>query len=196
MERHQGLPTVKARSTAEWRRWLHRHHDRSGSVWLILYKKGSATPSVRVGEAIDEALCFGWVDSLPNKRDAESYYLRFSPRDPKSRWSRVNKEKVERLLTEGRMAPAGLAVVELAKANGTWDALNAVDDLREPDDLAHALDAIPAARMHWDGFPRSVKRGILEWIATAKRETTRTRRIHETVHQAAEGRRANQFPRA
>jgi len=119
--------------------------------------------------------------------------LWFSPRKPRSGWSRPNKERVERLLAAGLVTPAGLAVIEAAKADGSWTKLDEVEELVEPDDLAAALDAAPAARASWDAFPRSAKRGILEWIAQAKRAETRAARVEQTVSEAREGRRANQW---
>jgi len=146
-------------------------------------------------EAVDEALCFGWIDSKINKRDDESFYQFFARRNPKSKWSRVNKNKVERLQAEGRMAPEGLAMVELARQNGTWNALDEVENLTIPPDLQQALDALPNAAAHFDAFPRSVKRGILEWILNAKKDETRQKRILETATLAAQNIRANQFRR-
>ncbi|MEM7550990.1 MAG: YdeI/OmpD-associated family protein [Bacteroidota bacterium] len=144
-------------------------------------------------EAVDEALCFGWVDSKPNKRDYESYYQFFSPRNPKSNWSRVNKEKVERLLSENRMAPSGLKMVEKAKENGSWDALNDVENLIPPKEMEKLLKQNPKAENHWNAFPKSVKRGILEWIFNAKRQETKMKRIEETVRLAKDNKRANRY---
>lgn len=146
-------------------------------------------------EAVDEALCFGWVDSKPNKRDHQSYYQYFAKRNPKSNWSRVNKQKVERLLQEGRMAPPGIAMIERAKENGTWTALDDVENLLIPVDLQAEFDLNAVALKNWKEFPRSVKRGILEWIFNAKRSNTRQKRIKETVTLAARNERANQYRR-
>jgi uncharacterized protein YdeI (YjbR/CyaY-like superfamily) len=140
---------------------------------------------------VDEALCFGWIDSLPRRLDADRSMLLLSPRKPGSGWSKVNKDKVARLTADGRMAPAGLAKVEAAKADGSWARLDAVDALAEPDDLVAALDADPAARANFDAFPRSSRRGILEWIVNAKRPETRAARIATTVALASENRKAN-----
>ncbi|MHC1558111.1 YdeI/OmpD-associated family protein [Actinomycetospora sp. C-140] len=119
--------------------------------------------------------------------------LLLAPRKATSAWSRVNKQRVERLTAAGLMTPAGQAAIEAARATGRWAALDAVEDLTEPDDLRSALDAVPRARAAWDAFPRSVKRAILEWIAAAKKPPTRAARIAETVGEAAEGRRAHQW---
>lgn len=164
-------------------------------VWLELFKKGSGIPTLSVDEAIDEALCFGWVDSKPRKKDDRSYFLYFSPRSSKSNWSQVNKDRVARLQADGKMAPRGLELVRIAQSTGTWDALHDVDHLVIHADLAAALDAFAPARAHWEAFPRSVKRGILEWIYGAKRPATRAKRIDETARLAQVNKRANQFPR-
>lgn len=150
-------------------------------------------PSIYYPEAVDEALCFGWIDSVPKKRDEQSYYVLFSKRNPKSNWSAVNKARVKKLMAEGKMAPAGLAMVELAKRTGTWDALNEVDQLKVPEDFAQALSANPAALAYWEAFPASAKRGILEWLFSAKRPETRSKRLAEAIRLAEQNKRANQY---
>ncbi len=193
---YKQFPVFYAATPASWREWLHAHHASEPRVWLVIFKKDSGIPSPTYEEARDEALCFGWIDSLPNKRDADSYYLLFSVRNPKSNWSRVNKDLINELSAAGRLAPAGKRMVTLARETGTWDALNDVDNLVVPDDLAVALSAAgPDARTYWDAFPRSVRRGILEWIFNAKRAATRERRIRETAEMARRNERANQFSR-
>ena len=192
-ELKDGQPTFYAKDAAAWRRWLKENTYSAKSIWLIIYRKESDTPSVYYNEAVDQALCFGWIDSKPNKRDEESFYQFFSKRNPKSNWSRVNKEKVERLMADGQMAAAGLDMVALAKETGTWDALNDVEDGVIPEDLLNAFAKYPNSQAHFENFPRSVKRGILEWIFNAKRTDTRAKRIEETARLAAENIRANQF---
>lgn len=178
---------------AEWRAWLEENHTRGEGVWLITYKKAAGRPRIEYDEAVEEALCFGWVDSKPNKLDDERSLLWFAPRKPGTGWSKPNKERVARLIAAGLMAPSGLAKVKAAQADGSWNALDAVEALELPADLDQALAADPAAQRYWDAFPRSVKRGILEWIASAKTSSTRARRVDETVRLAAENRRANQW---
>ena len=146
-------------------------------------------------EIVDELIAFGWVDSVQKRLDEDRSKIQITPRKPKSKWSRVNKERVERLIAEGRMAPPGIAMVELAKETGTWTALDAVERLEEPDDLRAALDAVPDARRHYDAFPPSSRRAILEWVTSAKRPATREARIAETVALAAEDLRASDWPR-
>ncbi|MBC8034108.1 MAG: YdeI/OmpD-associated family protein [Chitinophagaceae bacterium] len=191
MELRNGVKTFYAKSAKHWRAWLAKNHQVEASVWLIIYKKESGVATVYYPEAVDEALCFGWIDSKPNKRDDTSYFQFFSKRKPKSNWSKVNKQKVERLLAEGRMAPAGLEMVELAKRTGTWNALNEVEDTVMPPDLKAAFAKDKVASANWNKFPRSSRRGILEWILNAKRPETRNKRIEETVRLAAENIRAN-----
>jgi len=188
-----GVNSFYAESIKDWRNWLSENHDKETSVWLIIYKKHSSKPSITYSEAVDKALCFGWIDSKPNKRDDESYYQFFAKRNPKSNWSRVNKEKVARLIEENRMAKAGLQMIELAKESGTWTALDAVENLEIPEDMQALFDQKPEAFKNWENFPRSVKRGILEWIFTAKRPATREKRVRETVELAEKNIRANQF---
>jgi uncharacterized protein YdeI (YjbR/CyaY-like superfamily) len=189
----EGKNTFYADSQATWREWLMENHQTTQAVWLIIYKKESGVPSVYYSEAVDEALCFGWIDSKPNKRDENSFYQFFSQRNPKSNWSKVNKLKVEALVAANKMMPAGFKMIELAKQIGTWDALNDVDALIIPEDLAALLAANPPAQENFDKFPPSTKRGILEWILNAKQAATRLKRIEETVALAAENKRANQY---
>lgn len=188
-----GVKTFHAHDRSAWRQWLAENHASEKSVWLIIYKKSSSTPSVYYDEAVDEALCFGWIDSKPNKRDEESFFQFFAKRNPKSKWSGVNKKKVEKLIAQGLMTEAGLKMIELAKASGTWDALNDVENVVIPNDLQQAFDKNATAKVHWEAFPRSTKRGILEWISNAKRPETRQKRIEETVTLAAQNIRANQY---
>lgn len=191
MEFKEGIGTFYASSRQAWRAWLAANHQSAKSVWLIIYKKDSKVPSVYYPEAVDEALCFGWIDSKPNKRDDESYYQFFSQRNPKSNWSKVNKAKVAQLIAQNLMTAAGLAMVEIAQQTGTWTALDAVENIEIPDDLQAAFDQNKTAREYWDNFSRSTKRGILEWILNAKKPETRQRRIDETVRLASENIKAN-----
>ncbi len=193
LEEYKGVPSCYAPSQEAWRSWLEENHKGQKGVWLIIFRKEGDTPSVQYPEAVEEALCFAWIDSKPNKRDEKSYYQYFSPRKPKSNWSRVNKEKVARLIQEGRMQAAGMAMVDLAQKTGTWDALEDVENLVIPEDLGETLDRYPQARANFEAFPRSVKRSILEWILLAKRAETRKKRIEETAEKAQKNERANQY---
>jgi uncharacterized protein YdeI (YjbR/CyaY-like superfamily) len=186
-----GIKTFYAKSEQAWRKWLDKNHNTEKSVWLIIYKKESKTPSVYYPEAVDQALCYGWIDSKPNKRDEESYYQFFSKRNPKSKWSKVNKEKIARLLKTKQVMPAGFEMIKIAKQTGTWDALNNVDALQVPEDLQTLFNKNKTALAHWNKFPPSSKRGILEWVLNAKQAETRQKRISETVRLAALNIKAN-----
>ncbi len=185
--------SVHPLTPAEWRAWLAAHHTRQQGVWLISFKKSTGNPRVEYDEAVEEALCFGWIDSKPNKLDSERTMLWFAPRKAGTGWSRPNKERVERMVALGLMEAAGLAKIEAAKADGSWTALDAVEALEVPPDLAAALAAEPPAATYWEAFPRSVRRGILEWIANARTPETRARRVEETARLAAQDLRANQW---
>lgn len=183
---------VEIRSRPEWRDWLRTHHDRSSGVWLVTFHKSVPRWHVPYSEVVDEAIAFGWVDSQPRTLDDQRSQLLVTPRRPTSSWSRANKQRVERLERAGLMTEAGRRAVALAQANGAWTALDQVEQLVEPDDLQVALLRHAGARENWDGFPRSAKRAILEWIASAKKPETRGRRITETARLAADDIRANQ----
>ncbi|MBI1276602.1 MAG: hypothetical protein GC179_00600 [Anaerolineaceae bacterium] len=182
-----------AKDRAEWRAWLAEHHATSSGVWLIYYKKESGKPRVAYEEAVEEALCFGWVDSRPNSIDNERYMQLFSPRKPKSPWSKINKERVDRLIANGLMTSAGLKKIEAAMADGSWTRYDEVDDLAMPDDLKAALAADETAKKYFEAFSPSSQKVILWWIASAKRPETRSKRIEETVRLAAQNIKANHY---
>ncbi len=161
-------------------------------MWLVSYKKHTGRATVGYEAAVCEALAYGWVDSLGRRLDEDRTMLWFSPRKPTSGWSRPNKERVQRLLAEGRMAEPGLRSIEIAKSNGAWTLLDDVENLVLPADLEAAFDQHPGAAEHWARFPRSARRVILEWIVQAKRPETRARRMAEAATEAARGVRANQ----
>ena len=180
---------LRAADRAAWRAWLEAHAGDADEVWLVIGHARSATPSVTHREAVEEALCFGWIDSLTRRHDAESRRQRFSPRNPRSAWSKVNRELVARLTAEGRMAPAGLAAVELAERTGTWSLLAEAQDGIVPEDLRAALDADPAAARGFATLPPSARRAALETVARARRPDTRRRRIAHTVAAVSRGER-------
>jgi uncharacterized protein YdeI (YjbR/CyaY-like superfamily) len=175
---------------AEWRNWLEVHHDRSPGVWVVQWRTATGRRRLSYPDLVEEALCFGWIDSTAKKLDDDRSMIRMTPRRPTSVWSRSNKDRVVRLIAAGRMTEAGLRTVEVAKRNGSWQALDDVDAMIVPDDLASALAADARARQHFDGFPPSTTRMILYWITSAKRAETRARRIAETVRLAADNRSA------
>ncbi len=184
-----------ATSRSAWRGWLSAYHQESKGVWLITYKKASGKPRLEYSESVEEALCFGWVDSLPRKLDEERSMLYFAPRKSGSGWSALNKRRVESLIQGGLMMPAGLAKIEAAKRDGTWSKLDEVDALVVPDDLRAELKRYENANDFFEAFPKSVKRGILEWILNAKRPETRQKRISETARLANRNEPANQWRR-
>jgi uncharacterized protein YdeI (YjbR/CyaY-like superfamily) len=178
-------------SRAEWRQWLAAHHASRPGVWLVYYKKASGQPSVSYAEAVEEALCFGWIDSHPRKLDAERSQLLFTPRKPRSGWSKVNKERLERLQAGNLLMPAGLAAIARAKQNGAWESLDAAEAGHIPEDLAAALVTDDTAARHFAAFSPSARKQILTWVLGAKQPATRARRVAETVRMAALGKRAN-----
>ena len=176
----------------EWRAWLAEHHqDRPEGVWLVMWRAGSGGPRIPYDELVEQALCFGWIDSTGRALDAGRTMVWFTPRKARSGWSRLNKQRIERLGAAGEMAPAGLALVEAAKADGSWTLLDAVEDLTVPPDLEAAFAAAPPAGANWDAFPRSAKRAMLLWIVQARRPATRAARVAEVAGRAAVGERAN-----
>jgi uncharacterized protein YdeI (YjbR/CyaY-like superfamily) len=183
---------VHPETVEEWRAWLQEHHATSKGVWLVSWKKDTGRPFVAYEDAITEALAVGWIDSQGGHLDENRRMLRFSPRRPRSPWARTNKERVARLVAEGRMQPAGQAAVDVAKANGYWSILDDVEDLVVPDDLAAELDRHPGARASWDAFAPSARRMMLWWIVQARRPETRRARIAETAEKAGRGERARQ----
>jgi uncharacterized protein YdeI (YjbR/CyaY-like superfamily) len=190
----ENLRLVEVTSRKALRDWLSKNHTQKESVWLVTWKKPDAR-YIPYGDVVEEALCFGWVDSLPRKLDDKRSMLLLAPRKVKSAWSKPNKERVERLVKAGLMKPVGLKIVEEAKANGLWNKLDAVEALETPPDLAKALAKFKTAQKNFEAFPRSAKRGILEWILQAKKPETRAARILETVENAKDNIRANSWPR-
>ncbi|MEM9999194.1 MAG: YdeI/OmpD-associated family protein [Bacteroidota bacterium] len=182
---------VEVTSRAAWRAWLAAHHTQPDGIWLVTYKKHTGGRYVDYDSIVEEALCFGWIDSLPRKLDADRTMLYVSPRKPGSIWSRLNKQRIEALEADGRMTEIGRAKIEAAKADGSWTLYDDVENLVIPDDLAAALASAPAAEAAFDGFSASSKKGVLWWIKSAKRDATRAKRIAETVRLAALGVVAN-----
>jgi len=189
------FPRVQIESRAEWRAWLDANHESAESIWLVTFKKASGKPYVSYDAVVEEAICFGWIDSLRRKLDDERSMLLLSPRRPGSAWSKVNKDRVERMNAAGKMHPAGLQKIEQSKTDGSWTFLDDVEALVVPDDLVVALAEYDNAEENFAGFPRSVKRGILEWIKQAKRAETRSKRVRETAELASKNVRANQYRR-
>lgn len=193
MELHNGINTFYAKSRKEWRNWLEKNNQTEKSVWLIIYHKGSTTKSVNYPEAVEEAICFGWIDSIAHHRDDESKYQFFAQRKPKSNWSKANRERAEKMSMQGLMTPSGQKTIEFAKKSGTWEALVDVQNSVIPDDLQQQLEQHHSALKNFLAFPPSSKRIILEWIFNAKKPETRQKRIEETVRLAADNIKANHY---
>lgn len=168
-----------------WRAWLAANHGTSPGVWVVFGPR-SGPPGLTLDDAVEEALCFGWIDSTLRSLGDGRRTLLFTPRRPRSTWAQSNKRRVERLVAEGRMTTAGLAVVERAKTDGSWAALDDIDALKIPADLLAALAAEPAALAGFEALTPSKKKSALWWIASARTAPTRARRIEETVARAKE----------
>jgi len=183
-------PQVHADDRATWHAWLEANHATAAGAWLVTWRPRSGRVGLDYEAAIEEALCFGWVDSTGGRVDDDRGKLYFAPRKPRSGWAATNKARIKRLIAEGRMRPAGLAAIERAKANGSWEVLDSVERLEVPDDLAVALAAAPPAAANFGAFPPSARKQLLGWIAVAVRPETRTARIAQVAEAAARNERA------
>jgi uncharacterized protein YdeI (YjbR/CyaY-like superfamily) len=177
----------------DWRKWLAINHEQKDAVWLIIYKKNSPTPNLTWSEAVDEALCFGWIDSVKKTVDNERYKQYFSKRKAKSNWSKINKAKIDKLSQLGLIAEAGIKSIEIAKKNGSWTILDAVENLEIPLDLDQKLAQTPEAKDYFLSLSKSVQKQVLYWIISAKRPETRQKRIDEIVIAAANREKPTQF---
>ena len=193
MELHNEIKAIHATSRREWRKWLEENYEKEKSVWLIIFHKNCDIESIYYDEAVEEAICFGWIDSVAHKRNEESKYQFFSQRKPKSNWSKANRERAEKMTEQGLMTSSGQKLIDLAKETGTWEALVDVQNSIIPDDLQNQLNANPKALKNFLAFPPSSKRIILEWILNAKKDETRQKRIEETVRLAADNIKANHY---
>lgn len=187
------IQTFYPASRKKWRQWLQKYHGKQESVWLVCYKKKCSKPTISWGDAVDEALCFGWIDSIRKSLDDETFIQFFSRRKPNSAWSKINKEKVERLVKEGLITQAGYASIETAKQNGSWIILDEVEELTMPKDLKKELKARKGAEAFFQSLSRSVKKSMLQWVAFAKRPETRQKRIDEIATMAVLGLKPKQF---
>ena len=166
----------------EMKSWLRIHGKDSKGIWLIFYKKKFDAGTIQYDEAVEEALCFGWIDSILKRIDEKTHKIKFTPRNPKSNWSKSNRDRVAKLIKQKKMTKAGLKIIEAAKSNGSWNRLVKFEDNPEiPVELHEALDQNPVAKRIFENMPPSHKKQYLWWIAGAKREETRKRRIAETV---------------
>jgi len=176
---------VRPGSRKEWRAWLRVHHRTSTGVWLVQAKKHTGIPSLTWQEAVEEALCFGWIDSIRHPVDDTYYKQWFTPRNPKSNWSAINKKAVARLIKAGLVTAVGLAAVAAAKRSGTWNTWTSTDALTIPPELRRALAANKQAKRNWDALTPAVRRGYLRYVSDAKREETRTQRIAIIINRTA-----------
>ena len=194
-----GMPTeqVYVPDRATWRKWLRAHHANSSGVWLVFDKQSARKDRLPYADAVEEALCFGWIDSTLRPMDDKQYMQLFTPRKPKSSWSKVNKERVARLVRAGLLHPAGEAVIAEAKRSGSWTKIDAVEAMVVPPDLQKALAAAKNALANFNAFPRSARKGYLHWIQNCKRPETRAERIRTVVKCAVENVRYRQdLPRS
>lgn len=183
-------PVYHAESRAQWRAWLEANHSTAPGVWLCSWRSSTDRPRCPYPEVVEEAICFGWIDSTVNILDEERGLQLLTPRKPKSTWTRLNRQRAADMEAAGHMTDAGRRAIEVAKKNGWWTILDPVEDLIEPGPLAAALDANPAARAAWDDFPPSARKAMLWWVISAAKDDTRTRRIATIVDRAAHGERA------
>ncbi|SFS02242.1 YdeI/OmpD-associated family protein [Yoonia litorea] len=184
---------VTFEALSDLRDWLAANHSQEAGIWAVTYKKAVPDKYISTGEIVDACLSYGWVDSLVRGLDEERTMLYISPRKPGSNWSRVNKEKVARLIKDGLMTPAGEAVIARSQKDGSWTALDDVENLVIPPDLQVAFDAVTGSEQNWHAFPRSVKRGALEILLNAKRPATRAKKITQIVEDSAANRRPFQW---
>ena len=187
--RSEDLPELIVRDAVAWRKWLGSHHENSRGVWLVVSKKGTITPTrLTYDQALEEALSHGWIDGQAQRRDDRSYRLRFTPRRSRSAWSKRNTVIADRLISEGRMHPAGVAEIERAKSDGRWQAAyHGQATIEVPDDLTAALNTQPAAKAMFQILSSPNRYAVLYRIQDAKRPETRARRIEQFVAMLARG---------
>lgn len=176
--------TVCPPNLEAWRQWLHDNHSTKQSVWLVYYKKNSPQANYSLIDAVDEALCFGWIDSKSKSLDEEKIMQFFSRRKPNGTWSKINKEKIKQLIETNRMAAAGLEAIEKAKLNGSWTLLDEVEELIIPKDLEKVFQSMPGSKAFFTSLSKSVKKSMLQWLVLAKTEKTREKRINEIASSA------------
>lgn len=180
-------------SRAEWRTWLEKNHQSKQSVWLVYYRSSTKIPSLSWSEAVDEALCFGWIDSTKKTIDHERYMQYFSRRKPSSTWSKINKDKIAELTRKDLMTEAGFDTIKIAKQNGTWTLMDDVEKLIIPEDLSMALNEHEGSMAFYQSQSKSIKKSLLHWVVVAKRAETRQKRVTEIAQMAAKGMRPKQF---
>lgn len=184
------MKELYVKNRAAWRQWLAKNHRNSDGVWLVFYKKHSTKPTLQYHEAVEEALCFGWIDSIIKRRDEDSYTRKITPRKPNSRWSQLNKERVHRLTAQGLMCESGLGKVAAAKKSGLWNESSAPQiSLEIPSELKKALAKNKKAKKFFDQLAPSYRKQFIAWIAVAQRQGTKDRRVDETIALLEQGKR-------
>ncbi len=184
------MPIFHAESRSQWRAWLQAHHDSERGVWLCSWKRHTGRSVCPYPDAVEEAICFGWIDATVNVLDDDRALQLMTPRKAKSSWTRLNRRRAETMEAAGLMTDAGRRTIAVAQANGWWTIYDPVEDLIEPPELAAALDASPPARRQWDAFPPSAKKAMLWWVIVAVKDDTRRQRVATIVAKAAIGERA------
>jgi len=181
--------TTHPKTRKAWRRWLEKNHAKSPGIWLIYYKKSTGKAKLIYNDAVEEALCFGWIDSTMRPLDTERFMQRFTPRKPKSVWSGLNKKRIKKIMAEGLMTKAGLEKIETAKKDGSWESFDHVEAMQVPEDFEKALSKNKKAKINFENFPQFAKKQLLYRINSAKTEATRKERIIFCVKMVAENKR-------
>lgn len=189
----KAIPVYYPANSSAWRKWLEKHHDKEDAVWVVFYNKASGKRSITWSEAVDVALCFGWIDSKKIKIDEDTAHQFFSRRKPLSTWSKINKEKVERLTQEGLMTEAGYRSVRVAQENGSWNVLDSVEELIVPKDLEKALKAHKGASVFFQSLSKTTRKMMLQWLVMARKPETREKRVAEIASAAAEQKKPRPF---
>jgi uncharacterized protein YdeI (YjbR/CyaY-like superfamily) len=184
------MPIFHAETRAQWRGWLQANHGSTRGVWLCSWRPHTGRPVCPYPDAVEEAICFGWIDSTVNTLDDDRALQLMTPRKAKSGWTRLNRQRAAAMEGAGLMTEAGRRAIEVAQGNGWWTIYDPVEDLLEPPDLVAALDADAEARRHWDAFPPSARKMMLWWVVSAGRPATREQRIATIAAKAAAGERA------
>lgn len=193
MQKGKEKLTVYVNTKTEWRQWLQENHQTEQSIWLVCNTKKSSLPTISWSELVDEALCFGWIDSTRKTIDELSFVQLFSKRKPNSTWSKINKEKIQKLIDSQMMTEAGYETIKTAQQNGSWTILDSVEDLTIPKDLGEAFKNYPGSEDYFLSLSKSMKKMLLQWIVLAKRPETRKKRIDEIAELAAQGKKPKQF---
>ena len=184
------MKQVYVKTRKQWRDWLSQHHDKSDGIWLVFYKKHTDRPTLDYEDAVEEALCFGWIDSIIKKLDEERYVRKLTPRKADSRWSELNKKRIAKLIKRGLMTPAGISKVEAAKASGLWNKPDRPHiSLEMPKALKSALAGNKTAKRFFNQLAPSYQKQFIAWIAVAKRQETKERRVKESIALLEQGKK-------